>query len=42
MDKLKQCAACRYCRMHAFVKVSAVLLVGAVLTIVMLFDGSGI
>jgi len=39
MEKLKQCAACRYCRVQAFVKVSAVLLVGAVVTIVMMFDG---
>lgn len=39
MEKLKQCAACRYCRVNAFVKVSAVLLVGAIATIVMMFDG---
>jgi len=38
MKKLKQCAACRYCRVNSFVKISAVLLVGAVTTIVMTFD----
>lgn len=42
VDKLKQCAACRYCRVNAFVKASAVLLVGAIVTIVLLFDGNGI
>lgn len=39
MEKLKKCAACRYCRVHTFVKLSAVLLVGAVVGIVMMFDG---
>lgn len=38
MKKLKQCAACRYCRVNSFVKISAVLLVGVVATIVMTFD----
>lgn len=42
MNKLKQCAACRYCRVHAFVKFSALMLVAAVVTIVMTFNGSGI
>lgn len=39
MDKIKQCAACRYCRVQTFVKVSAVLLVGAIASIIMMFDG---
>jgi hypothetical protein len=39
MQKLKQCVACRYCRVQTFVKVSAVLLVGAVATIITMFDG---
>ncbi len=39
MEKLKKCAACRYCRVNSFVKLSAVLLIGAVITIVMMFDG---
>jgi hypothetical protein len=39
MEKLKKCAACRYCRVNTFVKLSAVLLVGAVVTIVMMVDG---
>jgi hypothetical protein len=39
MEKLKQCVACRYCRVQTFVKVSAVLLIGAVATIVMMFNG---
>ena len=39
MDKLKQCAACRYCRMQTFVKLSALLVAGAVVAIVMMFDG---
>lgn len=39
MDKLKQCVACRYCRMQTFVKLSALLVAGAVVTIVMMFDG---
>jgi hypothetical protein len=39
MGKLKQCVACRYCRVQAFIKVSAVMLIGAVTTIVVLFDG---
>ena len=38
MKKLKQCAACRYCRVTSFVKISAVMLVGVVATIVMTFD----
>jgi len=38
MDKLKKCAACRYCRVHTAVKLSAVLLVGAVVSIVMMFE----
>jgi hypothetical protein len=38
MKKLKQCAACRYCRVNSFVKISAVLLVGVVATIVMTFE----
>ena len=39
MEKVKKCAACRYCRVHAFIKLSAVLLVGAIVTIVMMFEG---
>lgn len=39
MEKLKKCVACRYCRVQSFVKLSAVLLVGAVVSIVMVFDG---
>jgi hypothetical protein len=39
MEKIKQCAACRYCRVQTFVKVSAVLLISAVTTIVVMFDG---
>jgi hypothetical protein len=39
MEKIKQCAACRYCRVQTFVKVSAVLLIGVVTTIVVMFDG---
>ena len=38
MKKLKECAACRYCRVNSFVKFSAVLLIGVVVTIVMIFD----
>ena len=38
MKKLRQCAACRYCRVNSFVKISAVLLVSAVATIVVTFD----
>ena len=41
MKKLKQCAACRCCRVNAFVKASALLLVGSIVTIVMTFDGGG-
>ena len=39
MEKLKQCASCRYCRVQTFVTLSAALLVGAVAMIVMVFDG---
>jgi len=39
MEKLKQCASCRYCRVQTFVTLSAALLIGAVATIVMVFDG---
>jgi len=42
VGKLKQCAACRYCRVQAFVKVSAVLLVGVVVTIVMVYDSAAV
>lgn len=38
MNKLKQCAACRYCRVNTFVKLSAVMLIGAVVSIVMMFE----
>lgn len=38
MKKLKQCAACRYCRVNTFVKLSAVLVVGLVVTIIMTFE----
>lgn len=38
MNKFKQCAACRYCRVNAFVKLSAVMLIGVVVSIVMVFE----
>jgi hypothetical protein len=38
MEKLKQCAASRYCRMHTFVKLSAVSVVAAIVGIIVLFD----
>ena len=40
MGKLKKCASCRYCRVHTAIKTSAVLLVGTIVSIVVLFDGS--
>jgi len=39
MEKIKQCAACRYCRVHTAIKMSALLLVASVISIVVLFDG---
>lgn len=38
MDKLKQCVSCRYCRMGAFVKVSAIVVLGSITMIVMMFE----
>ncbi len=38
MEKMKKCAASRYCRVQTAVKVSALLLVGSVISIVLLFD----
>ena len=39
MERIKKCAASRYCRVHTAVKFSALLLVGSVISIVVLFDG---
>jgi hypothetical protein len=39
MERIRKCAASRYCRMHTMVKLSALLLVGSVISIVVLFDG---
>ncbi|MGD2076406.1 MAG: hypothetical protein PVI91_03045 [Gammaproteobacteria bacterium] len=39
MQRIRKCAASRYCRMHTAVKASALLLVGSVVSIVLLFDG---
>jgi hypothetical protein len=39
MNRIRKCAASRYCRMHTAVKVSALLLIGSVTSIVVLFDG---
>jgi hypothetical protein len=41
VDKIKKCAACRYCRVHTAIKTGAVLLAGSIISIVVLFD-SGI
>jgi len=42
VKKLKQCAACRYCRVHTFIKASALLVVGSIVTIILTFDSGGI
>jgi len=39
MERMRKCAASRYCRVHTAVKLSALLLVGSLISIVMLFDG---
>ena len=39
MERIRKCAASRYCRVHTVVKLSALLLVGTVISIVVLFDG---
>jgi hypothetical protein len=39
MERIRKCAASRYCRVHTAVKLSAVLLIGSVVSIVVLFDG---
>ena len=40
MEKIKKCAASRYCRLHTAIKTSALLLVGTVISIVVLFEVS--
>jgi hypothetical protein len=42
VKKLKQCAACRYCRVHAFIKASALLVIGSIVTIILTFNSGGI
>ena len=39
MERMRKCAASRYCRVHTAVKLSGLLLVGSVISIVVLFDG---
>ena len=39
MERIRNCAASRYCRVHTAVKLSALLLVGSVVSIMLLFDG---
>lgn len=39
VEKIKKCAACRYCRVHTAIKTGAVLLAGSIVSIVVLFDG---
>jgi hypothetical protein len=39
MSRFRKCAASRYCRVHTAVKLSAAVLVGSVISIIMLFDG---
>lgn len=39
MEKIKKCAACRYCRVQTVITTSAVLLAGTIAFIVVFFDG---
>jgi hypothetical protein len=39
MERIRKCAASRYCRVHTAVKLSALLLVFSVIWIVVVFDG---
>lgn len=38
MEKIKQCAANRYCRLHTVLKIAIVLLVASVVAIALLYD----
>ena len=38
MERLKKCVSCRYCRVQTAVKTGAVVLIGAIVSIVLLFE----
>ena len=40
MEKLKKCAACRYCRVRTAIKTSTLLLAGALISVITLIDQS--